>query len=200
MKIPQPPLQRGIIDKQPKNSTPEAMEEFFNQEYDPWHYKGNPEDIKRANIIKKELLRYPITRLLDIGCCEGYLTHFLAPCAQYTLGIDVSPTAISRAINSYNSFCDFKTGNILYFRSDFQYDAVTITGVLYYVNNKWDKVFATLDNVLIKGGVLLTSHITESSKGDGYLSHFLKGEYNHERSIKFPYKRFTQSLNVFTKH
>ena len=188
-----------MTDRQPCNNTPKAMDEFFLSETDPWHYQHNPEDIKRANIIKKELLKYPITRLLDIGCCEGYLTHFLAPCAQYTLGIDVSPTAISRAIDNYNQICDFKTANILYFRSDFQYDAVTITGVLYYLTDKWHKVFATLDNVLIKGGVLLTSHITESSEGDGYLSHFLKGGYKLERNLKFPYKRFTQSLNIFLK-
>jgi len=187
-----------MTDRQPKGNSPLDMEVFFAEQQDPWGYKYHPEDIRRANIIEKTLSQYPISRLLDIGCAEGYITQFICSCADYTLGIDVSPTAIERAIYSYGKLCDFQIGDILTFRSETKFDAVTITGVLYYVTDEFDMVFSTLDNVLRSGGILLTSHIQESSEEDGYLDRFIKKGYHHERSFQFTYKRFVQSLNVFT--
>jgi len=75
---------------------------------------------------------------------------------------------------------------------------VTITGVLYYVKEKIDQVYATLDAVLEPGGTLLLSHLKESS-GDGFLRFFDGKGYTLLRSREYICNNTTHVMHVFAQ-
>ncbi|HUX07405.1 MAG TPA: class I SAM-dependent methyltransferase [Acidobacteriota bacterium] len=189
---------RGTKEFQPRDTSPEAMEEFFAAVEDPWGYKQNPDHVARARHIRDILDNRRFCRMLDIGCAEGFITHLIKDLADYTMGIDSSPTAIARAIESYGDKIDFEVANLLDFRAVEPFDLVIITGVLYYVKEHLDRARDTVDTVLLKGGKLLLSHLKESS-GDGFLGLFEGADYNLIGSREFSCNNNIQLMYVFDK-
>jgi predicted TPR repeat methyltransferase len=189
---------RGTRQFQPRDKSPEAMEKFFAEAEDPWGYKRNPDHLGRAGEILDILKPRKFKRMLDVGCAEGFITHLIRAAADYRLGIDPSPTAIQRAREEFSAEIDFAVGNLLTFRSDQPFDLVTITGVLYYVKEKIEQVYATLDALLEPGGVLLLSHLKESS-GDGFLRLFDGNGYSLSRSREYTCNNAIHLMHVFTK-
>ena len=189
---------RGTREFQPRDKSPEAMEEYFAAVEDPWGYKQNPDHVVRAQHIRDILGNRRFGRLLDIGCAEGFITHLIKDLADYRVGIDPSPTAIARAREVYGNEIDFEVGNILDFRADEPFDLVTVTGVLYYVREQMDRVRETLDAVLLGGGKLLLSHLKESS-GDGFLSVFDGNGYVLKTSREFTCNNNIHLMHVLAK-
>jgi SAM-dependent methyltransferase len=194
---------RGEVDFQPNGVDAAAMEEFFRRAEDPWCYKERPDHIKRAVRFSELLGGSHFNRMLDVGCCEGYLTHMLGATADYVLGIDVSATAVERARRDYGASCKFEVGSVTSYQPDAPFDLVLITGVLYYASYEpgaWEKVAATLKRCLAPAGVLLTSHIKQSSDGDGFRSRFERMGFLHrEGGDEFLCDGFTQSCHVWTR-
>jgi len=193
---------RGNPDHQPKDSTPESMEQFFHRMEDPWNYKCI-KHAKRGDVLLSFLSKHTkgqINRLLDVGCAEGYLTHILSDIAKKTIGIDVSKTAINRAVRDFGGMCDFQVGDLPNLKTKIKFDCVSITGTLYYVVDRWTSVMKVLDRLLRKGSLLLVSHVKAGSDGDGYLKRLqATGMFDLVDSLEFTCNSNVQSAHLFRK-
>jgi len=192
---------RGTLGYQPKGTSPEAMEEFFATMEDPWGYRSvhRAEHESRALEFCEMLQEFkPLSRVLDVGCAEGFVTYFLVDHAEDEIvGIDVSESAIERAEEMYGDCCSFDARGLLEFKSRKKFDAVVMTGTMYYVD--FGKAVKKIGKLLKKGGVLLVSHVKVGSDGDGYLSRFERAGYRAVNSREFECNGLVQSAHVLKR-
>lgn len=198
----QPDDLRGCRHFQPSGKDAASMEDFFSRCEDPWRLKDIARHGPRIEIFRAVLQQHGsrFRRLLDIGCAEGFVTDHLHDLADFTLGIDVSPTAIQRAVRDYGHTCSFKVAGIGDFRSDEPFDTIVITGVLYYCPS--DSRQLINDNIslhLASGGLLLISHIKESSGTTGFVDFFDPERFQLVTSKEFPCDEYIQSLHLYRK-
>lgn len=90
--------------------TPTAQNEFqknlawFESQHrdqpEPWKYSERAAEILKRRHVLEEVQHYShhSTTLLDIGCSLGQLSHTLARTAKRYFAIDISPTAVAKAI------------------------------------------------------------------------------------------------------
>jgi len=159
----------------PKNHSPEAMEEFFQSGPDPFKYQTD-DHVARAEQYTALVSRHTkfglARRLLDVGCGEGYLTHVLSDAAEHTVGIDVSQTAIARAKVAYSDLdemLEFRQVDFLQLRTR-KFDCLVLTAVLPYFDSRWDQFMVTVDRLLKKGGLVVTSFVSEGCVTDPWIS------------------------------
>lgn len=166
----------------------------FYKNADPWGYFTNPQDLSRKRIIANECARYKFSRVLDIGCGNGFITESVA--AYELVGIDISESAIAEARSrSSASNVSYKKGSIFDLPSLNlgMFDAVIITGVLYrqYIGNAHPLVYMLVDQVLRKDGILISVHID-----DWYLARF---PYPLIRTLRYSYRHYIHLLEVYRK-
>ncbi len=192
---------RGSRSFQPLGNDADSMEEFFSRCEDPWRLKDLARHRPRIEMFRAMLQQHgpKFRRLLDIGCAEGFITYHLHDLAEFTLGIDVSPTAIQRAIRDYGRTCSFEIGEISDFRPDEPFDAVVITGVLYYLSDQRQLINENVSLYLASGGLLLISHIKESSGNTGFVELFDPERFQLITSREFSCDEYVQSLHLFRK-
>lgn len=172
------------------------LEEWYEKE-DPWDYESDADDIKRRDILLENLPDRKYINVLDIGCGHGYITRELP--GKNITGIDLSVRAIKQA----NKLGKKRGKNINYIAADFfdlnkilrnkKFDLIIITGVLYpqYIGNAKTLSTIIVDDLLKKGGVLLSVHINEWNPTQfPYLK--LAQEY-------YDYRGFTHDLQVYIK-
>jgi ubiquinone/menaquinone biosynthesis C-methylase UbiE len=99
-----------------KGRTINAMRLRSKEEWEQWYLKANPwntegteKDRVRSQIVLERLKYARFARLLDLGCGEGGLTNTLSTISGYTLGIDISENALSRARKRYPNI-EFRQG------------------------------------------------------------------------------------------
>ena len=168
--------------------------EAFYAKADPWGYFSNPHDISRQRILANELSRFELTRVLDIGCGNGFITETID--AKEVIGIDISESAIREADDrSTNSRTKYLAGSLFDLPAlDIgQFDAVLITGVLYsqYIGNSHPLVCMLVDRVLKPGGTLISVHIDE-----WYQFRF---PYPIVRSMRYAYREYTHLMEIYRK-
>jgi 2-polyprenyl-3-methyl-5-hydroxy-6-metoxy-1,4-benzoquinol methylase len=176
----------------------EELENFYQQEEDPWSYETTPDDSKRREIIVSEIPERAYKKVLDIGCGHGFVTRELP--GEDVLGVDISTNAIKQAMKlsahpskakrlRFLSASIFELDAVL---SD-TYDLVIITGVLYpqYIGESKTLVCRIIDRLLKPDGVLICSHIN-----DWYSMRF---PYLLLESYFFEYREYTQRLEVYVK-
>lgn len=110
------------------------FEEMYKNEskeiFDSWH-QNDSRQLNRK-IALSLLDDYCFGNILDLGCGKGALTHLLKKKNNYVKGVDISPTAIAYAKESYPDI-DFYCGDVT--RKD---EFETIIG-----NVKYDLVFSS---------------------------------------------------------
>ncbi|NJR39567.1 MAG: class I SAM-dependent methyltransferase [Leptolyngbyaceae cyanobacterium CSU_1_4] len=176
----------------------EELENFYQQEEDPWSYETTPDDAKRRSIIVSEIPERSYGKVLDIGCGHGFVTRELP--GEDILGVDISNNAIQQAMKL--SVHQSKAKRLRFLNASIfeldavlseTYDLVVITGVLYsqYIGESKTLVRQIVDKLLNSNGVLVCSHIN-----DWYSMRF---PYLLLESYFFEYREYTQRLEVYVK-
>jgi 2-polyprenyl-3-methyl-5-hydroxy-6-metoxy-1,4-benzoquinol methylase len=106
---------------------------------DPWHMASEQEQarfVETCAIIRREIgARF--NTVLEIGCGEGHQTEHLAELAGRITGIDVSPTAIERAIKRLPE-AELLAGDLFaqpWSNERGHFDLVTACEVIYYMSD-----------------------------------------------------------------
>jgi predicted TPR repeat methyltransferase len=94
----------------------QKAEAFFEELWkrgDPWRFESSEFEKVKYEIEIESLRgrRYP--RVLEIGCGAGWFTRSLATIADQIVAVDISPTAIARAVTLGLHGVDFKVANIM---------------------------------------------------------------------------------------
>jgi len=175
----------------------QELDKWYDNE-DPWGYKKNPDDVYRMGQILswccriRDFSNKSVSRVLDIGCGEGFITNEL--CHVFTeaaiTGMDISQKALDRCSDKIIRVCANLYEDDLYWIG--RYDVVIATGVLYGAENKdIDKVISFIR----PGGYLLLCHINE-------------WRYNREKFFDrltyldmktFKYRQFHEEMFIFHK-
>jgi len=118
------------------------FEEMYRAEddkkkFDSWYES----DLKclRKTISLEVLSSYNFKSILDVGCGKGNFIHLLKKRNNKVMGIDISPTAISRAKASFPgvSFCCMDAKDIKNLNQRF--DLIVVMGLFAYIK-QWCKV------------------------------------------------------------
>jgi 2-polyprenyl-3-methyl-5-hydroxy-6-metoxy-1,4-benzoquinol methylase len=121
------------------------FEEMYQAEetegFDSWHER----DLRhlRKTISRTILDAYSFGRILDLGCGKGLFTQFLKKQNNHVVGIDVSPTAIRKARESFADI-DFRCMSIESLATLEQtFDLAVVMGTFAYVAD-WPRVIDVL--------------------------------------------------------
>lgn len=142
------------------------IEDWYKRS-DPWDYEHSPDDQARKDYMLKVLPEREYTRVLDIGCGNGFITQVLP--GRVVLGCDVSKKAIHWAQQKVQS-TDIR--EVRFFQSSIfdlltqrigTFDLIIITGVLYrqYIGSSNSLIHLIIDKLLCEGGILVSCHIKE---------------------------------------
>jgi len=167
---------------------PKPLEELYQSKEDPYGIKSSQAHARRMNEIGAFLDEdAPFLRALDVGCGEGCVTAHLAMYVDtMTVGIDVSGTAIKRAVHSYDQDSEFVEGDFIEYKPRRKFDLVIATGVVDCFLGRIDKFTDAVGRCLKKrGGRLLVSHVKSTSDGDGYLKRLCASGFKAVRSAEF---------------
>jgi 2-polyprenyl-3-methyl-5-hydroxy-6-metoxy-1,4-benzoquinol methylase len=114
------------------------FEQMYNDEdkenFDSWHQEDMRHLCRQTALMLFN--RYNFSRILDVGCGKGVFAHALKKNNNYILGIDISKTAIKKAMMRYPDI-DFRTEEINDINQ--HYDLAVITEVLSYLSD-WKEV------------------------------------------------------------
>lgn len=139
------------------------FEMTFALKPDPWQYTSLYQQTKYQQTLDL-LPSILISRALELGCAEGYLTVPLAARVSRLIATDISQIALSRAAKS----CALqRVENVNFLRLDLTRDPlpdgcelIVCSEVLYYISGRTalQAVARKLADALTPGGYLLTAH------------------------------------------
>jgi SAM-dependent methyltransferase len=163
---------------------------------DPWEYGNNPDDLNRRAMLLSVIPQRQYGKTLDIGCGNGFVTARLP--GSRIIGVDISRNAIEHAkTRSRGSKHIRYQQNSLFDIPELgwseAFDLIIITGVLYpqYIGKSLKAAYILIDNILKKGGVLVSCHIDE-----WYACRF---PYFTVSRDYYPYKQYNHILEVYQK-
>ena len=142
--------------------TADYFEELFATDPDPWSLESSPYEAQKFEDTIKALDGRHYHNALEIGCAGGMLTTRLAAVCDALLAVDLSATALRRAILRCAHL-----SNVRFERRGFPNDAPTTSAfdliVLSEVAYYWDaadteKMAQWLASALLPGGDLLLVH------------------------------------------
>ncbi|NIP29571.1 MAG: methyltransferase domain-containing protein [Candidatus Dadabacteria bacterium] len=171
----------------------DELDSWYSQP-DPWGYETNPEDLNRCAMLLSVLPQKRFSRILDIGCGNGFVTQRLP--GDTIIGVDISENAVKYAQARNLPNVDFQRLSIfdLPEKGWYQYfDLIVISGVLYpqYIGKGHLLVYTIIDDLLKQGGHLACAHILE-----WYNCRFpyitLTREY-------YSYREFSHILEIYLK-
>ena len=172
------------------------LEVFYTNE-DPWDYEKNPDDLRRKSEALAILPINKYKRVLDVGCGNGFLTFDLP--GDEIIGIDISEAAVTWAnkrklFNSSKSFSFMQKSIFDLSAAELgQFDLVVITGLLYpqYIGNSSFYIREKINQLLSKGGILMTCHISD----------WMNWQFPFCRidSTYYPYRDFHHKLDIYLK-
>ena len=145
-----------IVSTKLHNMSKDPDEEYYARQY--WHI---------INDELKTMENREGGRCLDLGCGQGRFSRPLAKWADKNklkmIGVDISPSAIEKAINNVKNQgsenIEFQLGNIENFlesQDDAVADVVCLLEVTFYLENQ-EKVLKQITRVLKPGGLLIAS-------------------------------------------
>ncbi len=169
-----------------------------------YHWVGISNDIKKHNLHSYQqykLITQSVTpgRVLDVGCGDGALSHFLAKKGCEVHGIDTSETAIAYAKSKtskieYPHKPKFYIDSVYTFNSKIKFDIIILCDVIEHLQEP-DKAIEALKKLLnINGKIIITTPKAQKSgkKIDKY--HFK--EYTKTDFESFLKKHFSEVMVV----
>ena len=127
------------------------FEAMYQDIDDPWGCHANSDSLEnkifRSLILENDRQSYK--KVLDIGCGMGDGTHrlFCSLNKAHVTGIDISATAIEKAVSKYPDL-KFETKNIMVEQIGTGFDLVILSEVLWYIlddlNGVWMKILSSL--------------------------------------------------------
>ncbi|WP_295881129.1 bifunctional 2-polyprenyl-6-hydroxyphenol methylase/3-demethylubiquinol 3-O-methyltransferase UbiG [uncultured Thiohalocapsa sp.] len=130
----------------------------------PFNYQSSAEDqaaaVRRRNSLEaypplKPLLQ-PGTRMLEVGCGSGWLSHAAAVHqGADVLGIDFNPVAVERARavgEALGSAARFEVADLFLFRPDVAFEVVVSLGVLHHTIDCHAALRHVLRHCVARGG------------------------------------------------
>jgi len=121
-----------------------------------WEYLNELKELARYSLIIGYLNFFkPSGAILDVGCGEGLLFERMCSCSytQY-VGIDISETAINKAIKKKNEKSSFLKTGLENYSTNIMFDVIIFNEVLYYLEDpmrilKHYKTFLKDDGIFI---------------------------------------------------
>lgn len=144
---------------------PEMRRDFFDRLYDsdedPFGFDRSSEEQLKFRRTLELCGDGELGRVLEIGCAVGSFTELIAPRSAEVLAIDVSATAVERAVERLReqSHVRFETKILPEEFPEEQFDLVVASDVLYYL--RVDEVLASLrliEAALALGGAFVAVH------------------------------------------
>ncbi len=177
--------------------TPSELDAFYERP-DPWGYGSNPDDERRKNELLSLLPHCKWTRVLDIGCGDGFITFHLP--GQKIFGTDLSSKAIRWANSNRTARNDadrfeFFTSSLFELDPEKhgRFDLIVITGLLYpqYIGRSFSVVMECIDRLLENEGVIASCHIDEW--------HPPRFPYSILDVSLYPYREYLHRLEIYRK-
>jgi len=153
-----------------RSFTMKYFDHFFTASPDPWEFRGSPIQEERRSLIIRLLSCKRYSRLLEIGCAQGWMTLRLAEMADQVASIDISRVALEGAREHCAGLY-----NVTFSHMDLvvdplpagSFDCIVCAGVLVYLpaaaeSDVCHKVVASLEC----GGILLLEHVREAYPGE----------------------------------
>lgn len=157
------------------------MRRYFNWKYrreDPYNIASARLDTRYRKMI--DLVgSLHFGKALDVGCGEGDFCEMLLEVCDAVTGIDISQSAINRAVIKYKdqSRIRFLAADVLTTNPDSQYDLIVCAEVLYYLSRKQlYGLIPRLDQWLLPNGCLLVGNIKNIRSGSGLFRSHIAGE------------------------
>ena len=129
---------RIFTDFLPLYFTEKHFENLYRQKQDPWNYEHS--HFEREKYLKTlQAIPEEVETIWEIGCGEGVFTQLLLEKGKRVRGVDISPTALSRARERLKDFDDrvcLQKLNIA--REDIEgtFDLILASEILYYLGGK----------------------------------------------------------------
>ena len=140
------PYHKYVFDLEKRRLVGDFEKMYANEDkegYDPWCCSRLTH---LSKLIHYQILNsYNFNRILDFGCSKGAFTHLLKKRNNYVLGLDISPSAIQKAISMYGSECNFaviKDNDFTPF-IDKKFDCTICLEIFSYIDH-WQKVIADI--------------------------------------------------------
>jgi 2-polyprenyl-3-methyl-5-hydroxy-6-metoxy-1,4-benzoquinol methylase len=122
-----------------------------------WQWLRSGQELPRYSVIVGYCRQLrPSGSVLDIGCGEGLLAHWLAGACPRYVGIDLSAEAIALARAKNLSFAEFAVADAADFRPASRFDVIVFNECLIYFDQPL-KLMVRLANALLPGGVVIVS-------------------------------------------
>ncbi|WP_316773187.1 class I SAM-dependent methyltransferase [Pedobacter frigiditerrae] len=169
------------------------IENWYEKNNDPWAYDTSHDDLRRKEILLREIPKGNYENVLDIGCGNGFITKNLP--GKIIIGMDISENVIKAAnkLNQNKSIKYLQKNIFDLYNHNEKYDMIIITGVLYpqYIGNSSNLIHLIIDKILQDTGILITVHINE-----WYQSRF---PFNFLKEVIYPYQNYLHKLEVYQK-
>jgi len=123
-----------------------------------WDFLNHPEQLAHYSVIIGYITYYRKNgAILDVGCGEGILLDRMCACSYSRyVGIDVSETAINKALKKKMEKCAFAKTSVQDFKSEEKFDAIVLNEVLYYFENPM-QILEHCKTFLKDNGILIVS-------------------------------------------
>lgn len=115
-------------------SAQEFVWRYAKKSEDAWGYLQSPGHAARADRILGAFAGWRATRLLEVGCAEGFLTKSLLMLADEVVACDLSEEAVSRAERwcAAGARCQFVACDVRRNLPEGPFDTCVLSDVLYY--------------------------------------------------------------------
>lgn len=150
--------------------------------------------------IIRNLGENKLSKILDVGCGTGYLTHMISSLCDLCCGIDASVESIKIAKKKYSSKkIKFLNSTISDLKVNYQFDAC-VSNMVIMTDPEWQVSLENIFNLLKVGGYLLIM-LTHPCFWPTYWKYNNETwfEYNQEIYIEHDFKTsFSDSLGITT--
>ena len=159
---------RVFTDFLPLYFTEKHFENLYRQKQEPWNYEHS--HFEREKYLKTlQAIPEEAETIWEIGCGEGVFTQLLLEKGKRVRGVDISPTALSRARERLKDFGDrVHLQKLDIVREDIEgtFDLILASEILYYLGGK--DVLQPLEEKFFRHlrpfGYLLLCHFYPSGK------------------------------------
>jgi len=138
---------------EPKWKLEMTPDEWYQTQPDPWRVSEKEEEMEKAQTIYSMIPEADTG--IDLGCGEGIFTKLYKRKIKKMWGVDISPTAIERAMEICPDV-EFLVHDITKPLTLNKVDVVLINEVLYYVHpNNWKDISNNVYNLMKSKGKLV---------------------------------------------